>query len=110
MSLWSQCIKEREGRDVIEESWGFIEYLIRPPNVEIHDLYVQPEFRGQGKGQELANRVATLGREQGCTALWSNVYVDSLNASETLRLNLTYGLKVRSADGGRIILAKELGE
>lgn len=108
MSLWSKCIKEREGHDVIEETWGFIEYHFAHPFCVIDDVYVEPEFRKQGKAKELGYRVEKFAKENGCTHLWSNIYDSSFNKDETLKVNLAYGFKWAASENGRIILMKEL--
>ncbi len=110
VSLWSKCIKERQGHEVIEEPWGFIEYHIELPFCLIDDLYVEPEFRMQGKAKELAERVTQIAKDtKGCTHLWSSIYRNSFNSTDTLRANLAYGFKWFAEENNRIILVKELG-
>ena len=109
MSLWSECIRERQGHEVIEEPWGFIEYHMAPPYCVIDDLYVIPEERLKGLGRDLADRVTQIARDAGATHLWSNIYGNSLNKNETLKANLAYGFLWQGIDGGRIILTKDIG-
>jgi len=44
---------------------GFSTFAARPL-VNIHDLAVLPEFRGQGIGRELLEAVERVARERGC--------------------------------------------
>lgn len=110
MSMWADCIREREGHEVIEEPWGFIEYHLLPPACEIDDLYVTPTERKKGLGQNLVGRVEKIAKDAGCTDLWAGIYTDSKNANDNLRLHLIYGFQVRAAKDDRIILSKPIGD
>lgn len=108
MSLWSDCVMEREGNSVIEESWGFVEYRITLPVLRIELFYVSPEVRHPAKTRELLNRVIQIAREAGATHLWSQVQTWTLNATDSLRACLAYGFQVQAAENGAIILIKEV--
>uniref|UniRef100_A0ABM5EJK2 Thialysine N-epsilon-acetyltransferase-like isoform X2 n=1 Tax=Pogona vitticeps TaxID=103695 RepID=A0ABM5EJK2_9SAUR len=51
-------------------------------NIYMEDLYVRPEFRGQGIGKKLMSRIAQMGVEKGCTQMkfsvldWNRPAVD----------------------------------
>lgn len=109
MSLWADYISEREGNSVIEEDFGFIEFRLSPPVCLIHSLYVRPGDRRSGVGAALADRVAELAKEAGCTLLWSQVVTTTLNATESLKAVLAYGFKVQDAQNGVIVLTKDIG-
>jgi GNAT superfamily N-acetyltransferase len=108
MSLWSEYIREREGHEVIEEGWGFIEYSVAAPVCMIHSIYIREDRRNEGLASQLADRVAEIGRDQGCNLLWSQVWAKALNASSSLRAILAYGFSVREAQGDCIILTKNI--
>lgn len=108
MSLWSDCIAERQGHRVIEEPFGFIEFHIVDKICIVDDLYVVPTERRKGLAWGLADRVSVIAKAAGCTHLWSGIYADSLTANDALRANLAYGFEWKGIDGGRIILLKEL--
>lgn len=110
MSHWAEYVKERFGWDAIESVDGTIIYSIQPPYACIHDLYVPKEKRMHKVASVLADQVARLGKDKGCTHLWSQVATGSRNASEALAINLAYGLKVTASDTQGIILMKEIGD
>ena len=71
---------ERRGADVLlayldKECTGFALFFpnystfLAKPGIFLEDLYVKPEFRGQGIGTALLRRVASIARERGCGRL-----------------------------------------
>jgi GNAT superfamily N-acetyltransferase len=107
-SLWANYNKERLGWDSIEESLGAVLYSIRPPTATIEDIYVEPEARRSNLALSLANRVQKIAREAGCTELLTQVWVGAVGSERAVRVNIAYGFKMISADGGRILFRKEL--
>ncbi|MGI8909148.1 MAG: GNAT family N-acetyltransferase [Rubrobacteraceae bacterium] len=47
---------------------NFSTFLARP-GIYLEDLYVRPEFRGQGMGKAMLSRLARLAKERGCGRL-----------------------------------------
>lgn len=109
MSHWAEYVKERFNWSAIETDRGTIIYSIRPPYALIHDLFVTQDSRIKKHGTALCDEVARIGKEQGCTHLWSQVAVGSRNATEALKANLAYGFCVTATDDKGIILMKEIG-
>lgn len=71
---------ERPGADVLlawakEECVGFALFFpnystfLARPGVFLEDLYVKPDWRGQGIGRLLLSRVAAIAKERGCGRL-----------------------------------------
>jgi ribosomal protein S18 acetylase RimI-like enzyme len=58
---------------------GFSTFAAQPL-INIHDLAVIPEYRGQGVGRLLLERVEAKGRELGCCKLTLEVRVDNHRA------------------------------
>jgi GNAT superfamily N-acetyltransferase len=108
MKLYAQYVKEREGNEIIAESWGFLEYHIALPFLAIDSIFVAPEMRNRGYARMLADRAEDIAREAGASYLWSQVLVKALNATDSLKAILAYGFKVQGAENGCIILTKEL--
>lgn len=109
MSHYSRYVSERLGWHVIEVEAGFIAYSLVPPNAAIEELYIVPECRRSGLAQRLGAQVEKIAIEQGCKVLWTQARLDSVGADYTVAISLKYGFKLASADGGRIIMRKEIG-
>jgi GNAT superfamily N-acetyltransferase len=71
---------ERHGADVLlaytgPECTGFALFFpnystfLAKPGIYLEDLYVKPEWRGQGIGTALLSRVAAIAHERGCGRL-----------------------------------------
>lgn len=109
MSHYARYVSERLGWHVIENEAGFIAYSISPPNAAIEELYIVPECRRSGLAQRLGEQVEEIARGQGCTTLWTQAVLNSAGADYTVMISQKYGFKLASAEGGRIIMRKELG-
>ena len=109
-SLWAQYHKETEDHEVIEGKCGFIRYSFSGKLCLIHDLFVAKEFRRDRIAWDLADTVTHLAINRGCTHLWSRVGVATGGANEALLANLAYGFKVQAAEGGFIIMLKDISE
>lgn len=110
MSPWAAYHKERQGWETIERGRSFISYSIVMPVCRIEECYVAPEERGQRISFGIADEVASVAKSSGCTHLWAQVGLNTLNANESLRAALAYGFRVAEADKNRIIMIKEIGE
>jgi ribosomal protein S18 acetylase RimI-like enzyme len=109
MSLWAEYLTEREGKVVIEEEFGFIAYRIPSNGICIVDaIYVSKETRRSGFGSALCDRVAKIAIEAECTQLWSQVQVNTFNATDSLKACLAYGFRLHSLDGTCIVLIKDI--
>jgi GNAT superfamily N-acetyltransferase len=108
MSLWAEYHKETDGSICIERFFGFIRYEIEGNLCKIHDLFVKENFRREGCAWALADEVSVIAKKSSCTHLWSRVGCGTLGATEALSANLAYGFKIAMAEGGFIIMLKEL--
>jgi ribosomal protein S18 acetylase RimI-like enzyme len=77
---------------------GFSTFAARPL-INIHDLAVVPEYRGQGVGRLLLERVEAKGRELGCCKLTLEVREDNHRAQ---RLYQTFGFGDRRTEQGAV--------
>lgn len=113
-SLWAQYHWETEGHEVLEGKCGFIRYSFNDKidGIKlclIHDLFVQKEFRRDRIAWDLADTVTQIAINNGCTHLWSRCGVGTGGVNEALQANLAYGFQVQSAEGGWIIMLKDIG-
>jgi ribosomal protein S18 acetylase RimI-like enzyme len=75
---------------------GFSTFAARPL-LNIHDLAVVPEFRGQGVGRRLLERVQAKGQELGCCKLTLEVREDNRTAQQ---LYWRVGFKHAASEAG----------
>lgn len=109
MSLWADYMKERLGHHTIETEDGFVVFDVKPPKMSIEDIYVRPEVRKGTKSLKLFNEAVARGKAQGCTEVWTQVWIGPTGAERALRVNLALGFRVMSAQNNGIILMKEIG-
>lgn len=113
-SLWAQYVEELLGgqRKFIECEWGFASYsfpIMHPPtSIMIHDMFILPEYRKQGRGGDLFNKVCEIGKENGKTNVLAEVELASEVALESLKAQLAVGLVPIAAENGKILTRKVL--
>lgn len=109
MSLWSDYLNEREGKEVIEHDSGFAVFKLNEDETcYLEHIYVAPEVRGTGLASELADRVAKRARESGKSVLLGSVMPGATGATHSLKTQLTYGFKLDSIQGNLIVMSKEI--
>lgn len=107
--MWFDYVKERLNWETIEiEGCGFICYEIRPPVVVMHDIYIAPEHRKTGIALELANQVTEIAKVQGCAHAQTQVWPGTAGAERAMSVDLAYGFKMISAQGGSIVMQKDI--
>ena len=112
-SLWARYITELLGgeRIFIERDFGFISYsLPKLPNdvLWLHDIYVVPDQRGEGRGRELFETACEVGRKAGRTYILTQIEIGTKIYTESLKAHLQVGLVPIAAEGGKIILKGDL--
>lgn len=109
MSLWADYVKERLGRETIERDYGFISFSFEGETCLIWDYYVVPTERRSRRAWSLADEVCVIAKERGALRLIGFVWPDTVGASISIQAMLAYGFELVSAEGGRILMSKELG-
>ncbi|XP_062823030.1 thialysine N-epsilon-acetyltransferase [Anolis carolinensis] len=71
--LVAEVPRERQskaGHTIVGYALYFFTYSTwKGRNIYMEDLYVMPEFRGQGIGKKLMRTIAQIGLEKGCTQM-----------------------------------------
>lgn len=109
MSLYAEYVKERLDWKTIEVEDGFITYSIKPPEAAIEEFYVRPSSRGTPLAKRLADFVVREARTAGAKRLWARIVPGTAGADQVLMMDMKYGFKLHSADGGSILLRMDLG-
>lgn len=106
MSLWAEYVKERGGKEIMEDEQYFIAYHFQGDTVFIDDLHVAQEFRKQGVGRRACNIVAALAEAQGCKYMACTVFTKALNATESMAAAVAYGFRIVGSDDRFVWLRK----
>lgn len=109
MSLFADYIKEREDIETLEFEKGFITFKMLPDNtIYMKDIYVIPEARREGVGTFLTDKVCEIAKERGCKKVFGSVSLGANNASDSLKAQLIYGMKLHSIKDNMIYLVKDI--
>ena len=107
-SNYALYIKEREGRDIIEDEKGFASYLITGEQCYIVDVFIKKEHRRQGIPNKYFKQIEDIAREKGCTYLLGSACIKAPNINESMKWLLSIGYSLSSISGDMIFLTKEL--
>ena len=108
MTHFAEYIKERQGKEIIEDENGFATYYYVGPDCYIEDIYVTPEKRKSGVASLYANEIAKIAIEKNCLNLIGSVKPSANGSTESLKVLLAYGFKLHSATEDFIWFKKKL--
>jgi predicted GNAT family acetyltransferase len=73
--MFEDYFKELKNLDVYKTEYGFVLYRIQNDDqLYIRDIYVKPEHRKGGVAARMADEVAIMAKEQGCTLMIGDVF------------------------------------
>lgn len=110
MSMYGDYIFEHHGDGIVENEYGFATYrfLNEKKSVYIVDIYVNPDFRKTMLASQMADEIAEIGRKEGATEMLGTVVPTANNSTDSLKVLLKYGMKLKSASDNLIVFTKEL--
>lgn len=114
MSLFGDYVKERNGREIVEDDDGFATFIINPDGTcYLEDLYVVPDKRGpqpDGKGvaSRYADKICEIAKLRGCKKLLGSVVPSLPGSTENVKTLFKYGFKIKSSMNDFILFEKEL--
>ena len=110
MSLYAKYLVERTNDKILETNHGFATYrfLLGEKSVYLIDIFVDSDFRNSGKAAQMADEIAALAREQGCTKMLGSVVPSTKGSTASLRVLLTYGMSLKSATNDFIVMEKDI--
>jgi GNAT superfamily N-acetyltransferase len=104
-----EYITEREGLSYINCKEGLAIYKkINKDTVYLQDIFVNPEYRKQGVATMIADKVADIAKENGCTYMLGSVCADANGATASLKVLLAYGFELKSVSGNMVYFIKGL--
>lgn len=79
MSLFTDYLKEREGKEVIEKDFGFCVYKVNKDHTYLQDVYIVPEFRKSGKGRSFVDKMEEIAKENGHSVVITSFCLNANN-------------------------------
>ena len=108
-TLYAQYLKERQEAEILENENGFIIYKINQDECFIIDMFIRPEIRGLGQGNDLVRHLKQIAIANGCKAITANIHLADKNANKTLLAGLHAGFKVIRAENNILLICMDAG-
>lgn len=110
MSLYSEYLKERTTDEIIESGSGFAtyRYINGGKSVYIIDIFTSPGLRQRGIASDLANSIAAMAKEKGCTEMIGSIVPSAKGSTAGLKVLLAYGMTLQSAGPDYIFMRKDI--
>jgi len=107
-SLYAEYIKEREGKDIIENDKGYATYIFTDSNTcYIADIYVRQQYRKENVASQMANEIVELAKEKGCNRLLGSVCPQANGADISEKVLIAYGMEKYKSEiniEGKVVL------
>lgn len=108
MSLYSNYIQERTNKRIIETDKGYATYINYEDGIFIEDIYVLPEFRKTGEASKLADKITDIAKQNGYKQIFGAVCPSANGSTDSLKVLLAYGFKLKSSIENYIYFYKEI--
>lgn len=108
MSMWAEYFREKDGKECVETTQGFMLYSFKGEECYIEHVYVVPEARKEGHGKFLLSVVEARARKNGCKYLTGSIRPSARGSTESALAQMACGFKILSAHQDAIYLVKNL--
>lgn len=110
LSHYANYVKERLGKEIMENEKGFAQYSFGPDYLFIEEMYVDPEFRETEVATQMADELCNIALKNDKPYLLATVAPKALNSTESMKVILSYGFVIRDIDpsNNAIILTKKI--
>lgn len=109
MSLYADYLKERTADKIVETEHGFATYrYLDADTVYIIDLYIIPDYRRSHKANDIADSIVEMAKLRGCNKLLGTVVPSSNGATNSVKVLLAYGMKLKSSANDVIFFEKDI--
>lgn len=108
MSHFSNYIKERTNKSIIENEFGFLTYYFTDMGCYIEDMYVDRDFRLMGHAKEMTDSVVEIAKKKGCTKIFCSVIPSTSGSTEANKALMAYGFRLDSATNNFILYIKDI--
>lgn len=108
MSMFSDYIRERGKKNIIENDKGFATYILSGDSCYIEDIYIVPEHRHSGEAARIADVISGVAKASGCRFLLGSVVPSAHGSTDSCKVLFAYGLRLVSATNDLIWFRKEI--
>jgi ribosomal protein S18 acetylase RimI-like enzyme len=105
-SNYALYIKEREGKEIIEDEKGFATFVINDKECYIIDIFVKEEHRKEKIASKYADQITEFAKVNGCLYLTGSVCPSAKGSNESLKVLLGYGFELQSSINNMIFFRK----
>lgn len=107
--MYAAFLSETEEMHFVQEPFGYAMYKFLPDNsCYVVEGYVLPEFRRQGKSKVIIDKVYEIAKQKKCDKLFSSVGTKVKNAARNMKMLISYGMELHSANSDIIYFVKEI--
>lgn len=108
-SLYAQYLLERTHDKIVEIPEGFATFrFLNEKQCYLIDIFILPEFRKSGIATKLADKIAEIAKQKGCTELLGTVCPSAKGSNASLKVLWSYGMTLESSDRNMIVMKKEI--
>lgn len=110
MSLYAEYLHERTDDKILESEFGFATYRHLPEekSTYIVDIYVSPEQRKSHLATSMADHISKEAKALGYEKMLGSVIPSTKGSTESLKILLAYGMKLKSCTQNFILFEKEI--
>jgi GNAT superfamily N-acetyltransferase len=105
-TLYAKYIKERQGREILENEDGFIIYEVIGKECFIADMFVVKDVRNLGVGADLIKKLIL--KNTDCEIITATIWLWDKGAKNTLRAAMAVGFELLRTEPGCLIVAKNI--
>jgi len=110
MSMYADYVKERTSRSILETEYGFVVFSYEGEDYTlfIHELFVRKESRRRGHGARMIEELILDAGKRGAQQIVGCVDPRALNADESMKIILAYGLKPYGIHGEFVAFGRKI--
>lgn len=109
-SNYALYVKEREGKDTIENDKGFITYLEleKSKTLYISDLFIKKEYRSHSEARNLFDKVVNMAKDKGYISIMANIDLNTKTWEFSKMIMEEDGFKISGMKDNLIFFIKEI--
>lgn len=107
-TMLKEYFKEIQNLDILENEYGFALYRIIDDNLHIQHMFVKPQARAMKIATMLATELEAKAKSARCSTMTCDIEPTNKNATESIRVILSYGFRVLEASDNEVIFYKQI--